>query len=193
MKSELPIFQIKPEIVRAAMLRKGYKSIDNLSAALGLHRNTVGNYLRGAPAFSPALNSLLQFLDLNPNEVFEQVRPKKRIHWLAICELVSGLHRRHSAAAYVLFGSRARGAHKRFSDYDLGFFSSKEIKFQDFSELLSLVDEHNDQSLSTAQLTNLNVADSSFLREIQDDLLFIAGDPQAWLDLLAKAEYYLYE
>jgi predicted nucleotidyltransferase len=101
-----------------------------------------------------------------------------------IADLTDQIARKDPAACVVLFGSRARGRHKRFSDFDIGVYNQSSIPFATLSAMLSCVDDFNETSMHTAQLTNLSDADSAFLREIGPDLRFLAGSNVAWNNLV---------
>jgi len=184
---------VNPEVIRGAMLGKGFSSVEQLAHSLGLHRNTVGNYLQGSPALPSALSRILDALELSAEQVFEGGPFRRKIPGLMIAGLVADLHALLPQAAIVLYGSRARGSAKRYSDYDLGVYRSEGIPFKEFSPLASAVEEFNGRSLRTTQLTNLCYADKKFLAAIGKDLTFLAGCMRAWLDLLKKTGTIVYE
>lgn len=100
-----------------------------------------------------------------------------------VAELSDQIAQMAPKGCVVLFGSRARGNFKKFSDYDLGVYVKDGLPFATFSLMLSLVDSWNEATMETAQLTNLYLADKNFLREIAPDLLFLSGSRVAWSDL----------
>jgi hypothetical protein len=65
-------------------------------------------------------------------------------------------------------------------------YSQDGIPFATFSSMLSCVDDFNETSMHTAQLTNISEADEVFLREIGPDLKFLAGSNVAWNNLVDK-------
>ena len=108
-------------------------------------------------------------------------------------DLIESLRRSAPETALVLFGSRARGTAKRYSDYDIGVYDPNGLGFPLFSRLLDLVGAWNDESLVVAQLVDLSRADVSFLRDAAEDFVFLAGSHTAWCDLLQKAGMQLCE
>ena len=110
---------------------------------LGLHRNTVGNYLAGNAAIPAALERMLVALDLEPGEVLSLRRRSRTVAGLSIADLVDILHHLVPEAAYVLFGSRARGTAKPYSDYDVGVFLRETLAFDAYSRLIDRVEEWN--------------------------------------------------
>ena len=85
-----------------------------------------------------------------------------------------------------MFGSRAREDFKRFSDYDLGLYSSTELEFSEYSKLLNIVAEFKESALEEVELVNLNNADKQFLLNISSDLKFVGGSYKSWSKLLTK-------
>ncbi len=171
----------------------GFASLKDFADSVGVHRNTVGNYLSGKTALPDGLARILEALDLEPSEVLSLSVLRRHVPGLAVAGLIGSLHAAAHDAALVLFGSRAQGTAKRYSDYDIGVFRSEGLDFPTFSRLLDLVGEWNQESLLRAQLVDLTRADGPFLDSLAGDLQFLAGCHAAWRDLLRKAGMQLYE
>jgi len=92
-----------------------------------------------------------------------------------------------------LFGSRARGDHKKYSDYDIGIYSKEGIEFSEHSKLIDIAEEYQNERPYDINLSNLNNADKKFLLEIKKDWKFLTGDFLSWLELQEKSETVLYE
>ena len=54
-------------------------------------------------------------------------------------KMVRRIVERHDPVRIILFGSRARGTAKRYSDYDIGVFRTHPLEFPTFSRLLDRV------------------------------------------------------
>ena len=175
------------------MRERGYRSSRALAAALGLHRNSLTGYLSGRSGLPRGLDRLLGQLDLHPGEAFLWTRRRRYEPALRLMPLIESLHDACTDAALVLFGSRARGNAKPFSDYDLGVYFSGESDFASYSRLLDLVAAWNEAELTTVQLVNLTRADANFLRNIRADLVFLAGSYKGWCELQRRAEITLHE
>lgn len=186
-------YVLNADIAEVALRAKGYRSFNELARTLGLHRNTLNNYLTGAAPFPAALERILAALELTPQQAFRDARPQRKITALAIAPLVGRLCAARPDSALVLFGSRARGRGKRYSDYDLGIYREPEIEFGELSRLLDQVDEWNAAELTTAQLTNLSAGGEDFLRGVREDVQFLGGNFLQWLALLRKAGVQTYE
>lgn len=160
---------------------------------MGIHRNTVGNYLSGKVVLPGALATILAALDLSPGEVLSLSQRRRHVPALSVSELVASLHQAEPLAAYVLFGSRARNTPKRHSDFDIGVYRRDTLEFSAYSRLLNLVADWNDTATHVAQLTDFTRADAPFLREVSADMEFLAGSHKAWCDLLRRTGAQLYE
>jgi len=193
MDSRSTEIQIDADRIRSAMRECGLNSVKDLADTLGVHRNTVSNYLTGKTTIPDALARMLELLNLSPADVLSLRRRRRLVPGLAVSNLVDSLHEALPGAAFVLFGSRARGTAKQYSDYDLGFFTGRPHDFATYSRLLDLVADWNEESLLTAQLVALDRADQSFLRDIAEDLVFLGGSPKAWCGLLEETGLQLHE
>ena len=172
---------------------RGFPTVKSFADSIGVHRNTVGNYLAGKTALPGTLARMLEALDLAPAEVLSLSQRRKQVPGLSIANLISTLHTSVPEAAFVLFGSRARGTAKRYSDYDIGVYHPDTMAFAVFSRLLDEVSAWNDESLVVAQLVDLTRADTSFLTRLAEDVVFLAGSHTSWCDLLQTAGVQLYE
>lgn len=172
---------------------RGFSSVQDFADAVGVHRNTVGNYLSGKTALPSALAKMLAALDLAPAEVLSLRLWRRQVPGLLVSDLIGALHTAVPEAAFALFGSRARGRAKRYSDYDIGVFRLRPLEFPTFSRLLDRVSAWNEESLVMAQLVDLTHAEASFLRGLAEDLIFLAGSHAAWCELLRKTGMQLHE
>ncbi len=179
--------------VLAAMKAKGYKSIEELSKALNVHRNTISAYLCGQRALPESLDRLMYLLDVSPAQVIVRNLNSKKQFGLDIADVVSSMINLCPDKAYVLFGSRARGSNKKYSDYDIGVYCRDEMQFSQFSKLIDLAQEHQSEKPYDINLSNLCLADSKFLFEIKNDWQYLGGDFLSWVELQKKAEIELYE
>ena len=188
-----PHILIDADELQRQIRARGYGSVREFADAVGVHRNTVGNYLSGKAAMPGALATILEALDLSPGDVLSLPRRRRHVPGLSVSDLVTSLHRATPQAAYVLFGSRARGDGKQYSDYDIGVFQHEPLAFSAYSRLLNIVADWNEEATQTAQLTDLTRANGAFLSEVSGDLCFLAGSHNAWCDLLRKAGMQLHE
>jgi transcriptional regulator with XRE-family HTH domain len=188
MHRHLPHFILDRERFLTALAKGGYASLTELASAVGVHRNSLSNYLNGAQIFPEVLEKAMVALRVEPASVIKTLPPFQTEPERVIGALSDAIARKDDHCCVVLFGSRARGRPKRFSDYDLGVYNPSGIPFSDLSLMLSCVDDFNDETMQTAQLTNISEADGNFLTEIGPDLQFLAGSRVAWTALRDKIQ-----
>ena len=193
MRKEEAQFVLDTARLQREIYARGFSSVQNFADSVGVHRNTVGNYLSGKTALPGAFARILDALDLAPAEVLSLTRRRRQVPGLAINDLIETLYAAVPDGALVLFGSRARATAKRYSDYDIGVYRLRVLEFPSFSRLLDLASTWNEESLSTAQLVDLTHADVDFLTGIAQDLLFLGGSYVAWCGLLRKSGLHLHE
>ena len=193
MKTESAQLQLDTSRLQREIHQRGFNSVQDFADSVGVHRNTVGNYLAGKTALPSALAKILVALDLAPADVLFLPLRRRQVPGLLVADLVESLHAANPGAVVVLFGSRARGTAKRHSDYDLGLFCHNGFEFAAFSRMLDLVAAWNEKSLATAQLVDFSRADASFLAGLSEDLVFLAGSHEAWCELLRKSGMQLHE
>lgn len=177
-------FVLNKEGFLEAVAAGGYSSVSELAGALGVHRNSLSNYINGGPIFPEVLERALIALRADPAKMIKLRAPSLDQSTRVVAELTDRIATQDPRCCVVLFGSRARGRHKRFSDFDLGVYDHAGIPFAVFSSMLSCVDEFNESMMHTVQLTNISNADEGFLAEIGPDLQFLAGSHAAWNDLV---------
>jgi len=188
-----PQLVLDTERLQRQIHARGYSTLRDFADAVGVHRNTVGNYLSGKTALPNALARILAALDLAPADVLSLPIRRRQVPGLVLSDLIEELQVTVPETAVVLFGSRARGTAKRYSDYDIGVFSLDALDFPTFSRLLDLVSAWNEESLVTAQLVDLTHAGVDFLTGLAEDFVFLAGSQAAWCGLLRKAGVHLHE
>lgn len=186
-------YVIDKEAVLRAMSEQGVDSIGQLASVMGVHRNTISAYISGQRALPAALDSLLHTLQLSPGEAIVRSVDSKQQHALAIADVMSSLLNFSSKNAFVLFGSRARGNNKKYSDYDIGVYSKGGVELAEHSQLLDIAKKFQEEQAFDINITNLNNADKNFLLEIKKDWKFLTGDFLSWVELQKKSEMVLYE
>jgi predicted nucleotidyltransferase len=179
--------------VYSAMRVKGFKTLESLAKDLGVHRNTLLPYLTGKRALPDCLDRLLNLLDLTPGEALTKNNISKAQHALEIAELISSLSMKAPDCSFVLFGSRARGTNRTYSDYDIGVYRKNGLAFKTISKLMDLCSEWNEKKHYDVNISNLNIADNDFLKEISKDWIFLGGDFTSWIELNNKSGITLYE
>ncbi|MBL7663233.1 helix-turn-helix domain-containing protein [bacterium] len=186
---------INSHLLRQKIKTLGFKSIHDFATTIGVHRNTVSDYLNSkAKPLPDGLEKILNYLGLHPKDALLEHRLESfQYPEQPILPLIDELVTACPEAAFVLYGSRARGTEKKYSDFDIGLYTIKPIPFSLYSSLLDKVDCWNEANILSVQLTNLNNADQYFLTSISKDIKFIGGKPKAWEVLLKGSDKLRYE
>ena len=169
-----------------AIKAKGYRSFSEVAKKIGVHRNTLSNLITGQSVFPKSLTMLFEFLDLDGRQYISLTQEGFTVDSIAF--LVDALLGVHPRCCIVLFGSRARGDNKKFSDFDLGIYSSQKLTHKEYLKLIEVKEEVCEDFPATVQVVNLNRADSGFLEQISQDIRFLGGRMSDWLALKASMQ-----
>jgi predicted nucleotidyltransferase/DNA-binding Xre family transcriptional regulator len=184
---------------RLALTRKGLRSVSELARVLDIHRNTIQNYLKGMSVFNERFERILAFLELSPEDLIVNTKDttpslmtasndtSRNIHSEAlliaseladaICDMMD------KNGAVVLFGSRATGKARPYSDIDIGVFAYEGLTHQEYLPLCELKNQYEDTCQFTFDLINLNAAEKDFLDSIIPEVTFLAGSARAFRSL----------
>ena len=164
-----------------ALQKAGYRTIQQLAQKLSIHRNTIHHFLAGAPVFPESISKIFSALGVEPFEILKRTRKDYGVDLIAV--LTDALLETKGNMCIVLFGSRARGSNKKFSDFDLGVYSRDGMDHREYLKLLTCKDDNAEDLPVTVDLVNLNRADKDFLGSIGTDMRFIGGRLSDWLKL----------
>ncbi len=167
------------------LAKKGFSSVSTFANQMGIHRNTINNYLYGkSSVFTDAFLKICTGLDANPlnlisptNTEFQQIQK--------LITAIKPLLISYPNLALLLIGSRARGNYKRRSDWDLGITSG--IHGTDTSTYLrikSTVEDLAEDLPVIVDLVNLDRAPYWFLAEFDYKPKFICGNITSYHHLL---------
>lgn len=177
---------IDEKAFKEAMRGKGYRSIGAFAKALGVHRNTVHHYLSGNGVFPENLEKMLRALGLSAADVVVE-RAEEGEHELApIASLIDTLSREFPDVTFVLFGSRAQGRARTYSDWDIGVFSRKGLTHEEYRAIALRADELAEDMPFMIQVVNFNRADAAFMHEASKGWRFLAGSISDWIELERK-------
>lgn len=165
----------------AKMQQAQIPSLLQLAKQAGLNRNTINYYLSGASLLPKGFLKICQILGTSPNNLINSDTPPSLYLTRGIASAIDRLAKRFPELTFTLFGSRARGTAKTFSDWDIGFFSSNQVNHETHLELLDFVDDLNNELDIEIDAINLNEAKAHFLIENKDDFLFLKGSLSDWL------------
>ena len=155
---------------------QGFSSLKALCAKANIHQNSLTPYIKRARSpftqvvldLATALNvPVIDLICINDDKEITQVK-----------EVIAPFL--PERCAVFLFGSRARGTQKKFTDIDLGITGGKDVlTFSRFSIIKSEIDDAFDNYPLSVNLTNLDIAPTDFIEEVARDLRFLTGDEKA--------------
>lgn len=168
-------------IFEAALEREGFSSIGELCSILKIHRNSVSRYLSGAPVLPKVLEAIFERLKINPLTALEVARKPTAETLPELNSIVGAIVRALPDAAVILFGSRAKGTARRYSDIDLGILSKEPLSIGQLSNIRETVEKAAEDLPYQIDLVDLARADETFLDGIRGSAQFIGGNPQYML------------
>jgi len=168
---------------------QGFASIEELSKTLGIHRNTIQYYLAEHPIIADRLEKILNALKLSPAEAIIKRQTETSFTIEPIAPLIDALHQKFPEVTLVLFGSRAQGKAKKYSDWDIGVYGQKNFDRDLFRKIKIYKSKLEEKTPYMINLTHLNDADAPFLKNISRDWIFLAGKQEDWIQLNKKALY----
>jgi len=182
------MYIIDKEAFRAALRRKGHKSLGKFAQELGVHRNTIYHYLSGNAVFPTGLEKMLIALELEPQDIIQKKQAPK--HQLKPLEnLIENLQNAFPHVSFILFGSRAQGRARNYSDWDIGVYSRNDIPYKEYRNMLHMVDDLSEDLPFFVDLVLLNRADENFLREAAKKWIFLGGHLSDWIALNERHEH----
>lgn len=167
--------------------RKGYRSIGSLALQLKIHRNTIHHYLSGHGVFPENLERILDALDLSPADIIIRKREEQTSPLAQIAPLIDALQKSFPEITFVLFGSRAKGAAQKYSDWDIGVYLSQGIAHDVYRRIVRQGKELAESAPYAIDIVNLSRADEPFLREASRGWQFLGGSLEGWCALQRKA------
>lgn len=183
------IYQFNESTFYEALKKKGYRSYGELAKELGIHRNTIYHYLSGQEVLPEKFEQIISALDIPIEKALIKVSTEQNDQLQNMAPIVDELLLQQPNSCFVLFGSRARKTHHKYSDWDIGVYSKDKLTHVQYRELLKKKSELIECFPYFMDLVNLNQADQEFLSQISRDWKFLAGRSQDWLDLQKKVRH----
>lgn len=165
----------------------GFRSISDFAKSLGIHRNTIHYYLSGNAVLPQSLEKIIKALNLLPAEVLIEKKTNETMLPDEIAGLIDELHLKFPAITLILFGSRAKGKSHKYSDWDIGIYSSKNIDQETYRKILKMRDDFVENIPYSVDIVNLNRADANFLKEASNRWMFLNGLQKDWAEVNRKA------
>lgn len=155
----------------------GARNLSEICSLAGINKNSITPYVKGERSpFASVVLRLSEALEVSPLDIIVSSDEDEVISYIKK-QIKEALD---DSEVVFLFGSRARGDHKKFSDIDLGITGGKsQTDFSRFVTLKSNIDDKFDNYHLTINLVNLDMAPLDFLLQIEADLLYLCGNEKS--------------
>lgn len=170
-----------------ALKKRGYRTIGDLAKTLGIHRNTIHYYLSGHGVFPEKLEQLLNALDLKPQDALIRREEVSQAPLQKIVPVVDQLQSEFPDMTFVLFGSRAEGRAKKYSDWDIGVYAAGGLPHDRYLRIAQRADDLTEYFPYFVEVVNLSRADEHFLKRIAQHWMYLGGKFRGWVELQQKA------
>jgi predicted nucleotidyltransferase len=162
--------------------KRGYACLTEFAKAHGFNRATLHHYMKGQGGpLAESYYALCEALQADPVDLLSPMAEGEIDGASEIMPIVKALCAVDRGIAVGLFGSRAKGRPRKYSDWDLGIARGRRpLGGVEFLRLKRTVDDAVDALPREVDFINLDVAPEWFLRGIDDEPIFLAGDSNAW-------------
>lgn len=172
-------------VLNQKMASRGIRSLSELSNLAGIHRNSLAPYLNGSRSiYASVFERICGALGAYPAEL---IKSEKVLDPYGLFPLLSTLWDDHQYIdlCCFLFGSRARGVSKKFSDYDIGISAGVSgVDSFKFLEIKEAILQIADDLPVFVDIVDFDNAPRSFLDEVDDDFILICGNSAVYQQLL---------
>lgn len=179
-------YVLDPQALRRAAAKQGFRSLGALASQTGLHRNTLGGLLRGQGVFARSVQQIANTLQCDPLTLIipasttaaslplvDELRP-----------MLGALTRQDPDLAVILFGSRARGTSRTYSDWDLGLTRwPTPLDHATFVRYKFQIEDLTDNVVRMIDVVNLDQAPHWFLAQIATSARLLDGNATSWAHL----------
>ena len=99
---------------------------------------------------------------------------------LAFTDLAKQLVEKNNSLAIILFGSRATGKNREYSDVDLGILSDFPLPLNQWLKMRDQSEKLTENWPVLVDVVDLTRASPDFLGELRGSSIFLAGEPSIW-------------
>lgn len=175
-------YALNTSLLQKYLKQKGYRNVADFVAQTGFNRMTIHHYQEGNGPFSETYYRLCNTLNIDPLELLTPVLSQNQnLHLDEILPLIKKMAAKYPPVAFGLFGSRAKGKAKKFSDWDIGITGGSEalntwqyIKIK--NDILDLAEDLP----RSVDVIFLDAAPLWFWEEMDYTPIFLAGDEKSW-------------
>lgn len=174
-------YQISSQALEKAIHKQGYKSLTEFAQKASFNRMTLSHYLKGKGPLSDPYYELCNFLGEDPLKLLVPALSETFAHQQEILPLVKAVTQDHLLLAVGLFGSRACGKAKTYSDWDLGVTQGDQaLSTKDYLSLKNEIQDLADDLPRCVDVINLDQAPGWFLKNITYQPVFLGGNEKSW-------------
>jgi len=179
-------YRLDPAKLKIAVQQAGFRHATALTAAHKINRATLNNYLKGRGPFPESYYKICDALKADPLELLSPVASRQDLpHLEELGPLLQAVTRRDPNLAVGLLGSRASGKAKKYSDWDLGLTrGSDSLSTKDYLRLKQIVSDLAENLPRSVDLVNLDGAPAWFLKDLDYEPIFLAGNEISWAHFL---------
>lgn len=161
---------------------RGYAHLTEFAKAHGFNRATLHHYLKGQGGpLAESYYAICEALQADPIALLSPIAEGGVDGVSEIMPVVKALCAADAAIAVGLLGSRSKGKQRRYSDWDLGITRGRRpLGGVEFLRLKRTVDGAVDALPRDVDFIHLDAAPEWFLRGIDGEPIFLAGDSHAW-------------
>jgi len=175
-------YRLDGGVLKRLIARNGYANVAQFAIRNRINRATLNNYLKGKGPLSESFYDLCQALKADPLTLLVPASSLPQVQYLdEIMPLVKAVTAHDEQVAIGLLGSRVKGTMRRYSDWDLGItHGAGRLTGEIFLGLKRIVDDLADDLPRNVDLMNLDQAPGWFLKGIDYDPIFLAGNETSW-------------
>jgi predicted nucleotidyltransferase len=177
-------YRLDPEKFRLALAARGYSTTAALLKAAGLHRNSLNEYLAGRKSvFSSVTEKISAALDCDPLSLLSGHEQLVSVDstGAALQRILERVSAEHPHVAFFLIGSRAKGSHQKFSDWDVAISSGRSaLSTDEYLAIKSKIEDGVEDLSVGVDVVNFDGAPPWFIAGITYEPRFLAGDERAF-------------
>lgn len=182
-------YQIDQRKLTRLALARGYPNLTAFAKKVGIHRNSLGEYLGGKGVFTSVVTKLAEGLDCSPLDFVQ--RRVLQVNIDQASKVLQGalerVVREDEDLCFLLIGSRARGTARELSDWDVGVTAGpRGLTAEAYLRLKGQIEDQVDNLPVGVDVVNLDAAPEWFLAGIDYQPRLLAGNEGSYLYLIGK-------
>ena len=170
------------EKIKSLMDKSSIASFTELAERASIHRNTIYPILRGERSpFTDSFLSLCQALGAEPTELLNTSETTYEQTLISsLRNTYAAFREAHPTLAFFLFGSRASGSAKKFSDFDVGVTGGKNVlSANGFLTLQEFLLQELEDFPCKVDILHFDSAPSVFLKGFYGNIIHLVGDSES--------------